>query len=428
MNHNADASMADVVVVGGGVVGVACAHYLRDAGLDVVLIERGEFGKACSFANCGYICPSHVLPLTEPGAFRVAVKSLLDRTSPFYVRPRLNPSLWHWLLQFARRCTRGQMLAAGAHLKAILDSSMEEYRRLIAAEKLQCEWQPCGLLYVLQMPQAMDEFAATDRLLTKEFGVAARRIEGPQLPAHDPAVKPGLAGAFLYEDDAHLRPDALMTSWTKRLQERGVRLLSNCELQGVDKSRGLVTALRTSQGEMPVNKLVVAAGVWSAALSRGLGITIPMQPGKGYSLTTTRPDPCPRQSMLFPERRVGVTPFESSFRIGSMMEFAGFDAAIPERRIQQLRESVTPYLITHSVDQELSRWFGWRPMTWDSLPIIGSVPGLANAYLATGHNMLGMSLATATGKLIAEEITGQEPHIDIAAFSPGRFARTTWRG
>ena len=294
MNHNANSSVADVVVVGGGIVGIACAHYLKDEGLDVVVIERGDFGKACSFANCGYICPSHVLPLTEPGAFRVAVKSLLDRTSPFYVRPRLSPALWHWLMQFARRCTQKQMLAAGVHLKAILDASMKEYRRLLAAEKLPCEWRPTGLLYVLETPQAMDEFAATDRLLTDEFGVAARRIEGLQLPEHDPAVKPGLAGAFLYEDDAHLRPDALMTSWTERLRERGVRLQGDCALQGIDQSRGQVTALRTSQGVMPVKKLVIAAGAWSAALSRILGCKIPMQPGKGYSLTTTRPDPCPR--------------------------------------------------------------------------------------------------------------------------------------
>jgi hypothetical protein len=158
-----------------------------------------------------------------------------------------------------------------------------------------------------------------------------------------------------------------------------------------------------------------------ARLSRRLGCSIPVEPGKEYSVTMGQPDPCPTYPMLFPEHRVGVTPFDNRFRLGSMMELSGYDSTVPRQRIAQLRESAIPYLVTPFTQGAEETWYGWRPRTWDSLPIIGSVPNLSNAYLATGHNMLGLSLATATARLIAEMICGAPTHIDAAAFSPQRF-------
>lgn len=410
-----------VVIVGGGVIGVACAHYLRRSGLEVALIDRGDFGQACSYGNCGYICPSHILPLTEPAALRVALKSVLNPLSPLYVKPRMSPALWRWMFEFARRCTHRQMLTAGGHLHAILQSSMKEYLELHDEGQVDCDWTPRGLLYVMRSKSGMEEFAETDRLLSEHFGVTARRLDGDELTSFDSAIKSGLAGGFLYEADAHLRPDALVESWTQRLQSKEVRLLRHCELRDIEIDGGRVVALKTSKGVMRPEVVVIATGAWSPRLGRMLGCAIPIEPGKGYSLTTTRPDPCPRQAILFPENRVGVTPFQDGYRLGSMMEFVGYDETIPERRIQQLRDAATDYLVAPYTERELGRWYGWRPMTWDSLPIIGPAPGLTNAYLATGHNMLGMSMATATGRLIAELITRQPLHLDITPFSAHRF-------
>jgi D-amino-acid dehydrogenase len=409
------------IIVGAGIIGIACAHYLSKAGMPVTVIDRGPIAGACSHGNCGYICPSHVLPLTEPSAIAVALKSLFTPGAPFRVKPRLSPALWNWMWQFARRCHHQQMLTAGRHLKAILDSSMAEYRGLIEEERLDCEWKRDGLLYVLRTGRGMREFAETDRFLSDHFGVAARRIEGGDLPTFDSALKPGLAGAFHYEGDASVRPERLSSTWSERLKERGVTFLEHCELRGIRKSAGRVTHLETARGEMSADVLVFATGAWSPRLSRELGCRIPVQPGKGYSVTMPAPDPCPRHPMLFPEHRVGVSPFENGYRLGSMMEFAGFDATIPERRIQQLRDSARPYLVAPFTEGDQRTWYGWRPMTWDSLPIIGRVAGLANAYLATGHNMLGMSLATATGRLIAEMIQDRPLHIDPTPYCPSRF-------
>lgn len=385
------------------------------------MIDQGTIAGACSHANCGYICPSHVLPLTEPGAIRTAVKSLFTPSAPFRIKPRLSPALWNWMWQFAKRCNHHQMLTAGRHLKAILDSSMKEYRRLIVEESLDCEWKQNGLLYVLRTDRGMHEFADTNQLLTDHFGVTARRIEGKDLPSFDPALAPGLAGAFHYQDDASVRPDRLNSQWSQRLKDQGVTFIEQCELRRIGKSAGRITHLVTSHGEMEADRLVFATGAWSSRLSSELDCRIPIQPGKGYSVTIERPESLPQYPMLFPEHRVGVSPFERGCRLGSIMEFAGYDTSIPDRRIQQLRESAKHYLAVPFNGEGRKTWYGWRPMTWDSLPIIGRVPGLANAYLATGHNMLGLSMAAATGKLITEIIQEQPTHIDSTAFSPARF-------
>lgn len=418
---NASSQPNSAIIVGSGIIGIACAHYLSKAGLQVTVIDRKTIAGACSHGNCGYICPSHVLPLTEPGAFRVALKSLFNPSAPFRIKPQMNPAFWNWMWQFARRCTHQQMLTAGKHLKAILDSSMHEYRTLISEEQLECEWTEKGLLYVLQTEKGLHEFAQTDQILSEHFGVQARRIEGTDLNTVDPALKDNLAGAFYYPGDASVRPDLLNAQWAERLKQRGVKFIENCELQSIGKSAGRITHLKTSDGEMEADQIIFATGAWSPRLSAELECPIPIQPGKGYSITMQRPDPCPQYPMLFPEHKVGVSPFQDGYRLGSMMEFTGYNTSIPSHRIQQLRKSAQPYLITPYSEGEQQTWFGWRPMTWDSLPIIGQVPNLTNACLATGHNMLGMSLATATGKLIAELIQQQPTHIDPTPYSPTRF-------
>jgi D-amino-acid dehydrogenase len=411
----------DVLIVGAGIIGISCAYYLRKEGYSVTVIDRGSIAGACSHGNCGYICPSHVLPLTEPGAIRTAMKSMFKRDAPFRVKPRLSPALWNWMWQFARRCNQKQMLAAGAHLKAILDSSMVEYRQLLETESVDGQWKNDGLLYVLRSEHAMKEFADNDRMLSENFGVSATRIAGEDLPSMDPALKPGLAGAFHYEHDTSVRPDQLNAQWAACANDHGVTFIENCQLNEIKKTKGRITHLDTSQGDMKADRFVFATGAWTAKLSAALDCRIPIQPGKGYSVTMTRPDPCPKMPMLFPEHKVGVSPFDDGYRLGSMMEFAGYDTSIPPRRIQQLRDSAKPYLQAPYTDQTQESWYGWRPMTWDSLPIIGRVPRIPNAYLATGHNMLGLSLAPATGKLIAEIIGERDTHIDASAFSPTRF-------
>lgn len=418
---NIDSTQGSVIVVGAGVIGIACAHYLQESGLQVTVIDQSTIGGACSFGNLGYVCPSHVLPLTEPGAVGMAIKSFFEPGAPFRVKPRINLAFWNWMLQFARRCNHRDMLTAAGHLKAILDSSMTEYRRIQSELSLDCEWQDSGLLYVFQTAAGLNAFSKTVALLGDEFGVTARHIVGEELPLLDPALKTRLAGAFHYENDAYIRPDLLNSRWSKALEDKSVTFLEGCKLEDIRKQGSRVTELQTSSGTLVADYFVFATGAWSSKLTSALKCRIPVEPGKGYSVTMARPAICPEFPMLFPEHKVGVTPFTGSYRLGSMMEFVGFDTTIPERRIQQLRKSAEPYLVEPHTEETKSTWYGWRPMTWDSLPIIGRVPRFDNAFLATGHNMLGVSLAAGTGRLLSEIVNDQSTHVDASPYSPERF-------
>ena len=411
----------NVLVVGGGIIGLACAHYLSRAGHHVTVVDQGRVGGGCSHGNCGHICASHVLPMTDPAALREGLVSLVRRDAPFKVRPQWRvPMLW-WLLQFARRCTRRRMLEAARHQQTILESSRSEYAALVATGDIDGEWRGDGLLYVLRTNNGVNAFADMDAMLRDEFGVAATRLEGDQLPGFDPALRTGLAGAFHYPGDASVRPDALVRGWAASLRDCGVRFEENRRLTGVRARAGEVVGVETDSGPISADQYVIATGAWSARLASTLGTSLPLEPGKGYSLTMSRPDRCPKHPLLFPEHRVGVTPFRDGFRLGSMLELCGFDPSIPPGRIAQLVASARHYLVEPEGAEVRETWSGWRPITWDSLPIIGRMPRLGNVVLATGHHMLGMTMAPATGRLVAEIVGDRTPHIDPAPFSPARF-------
>lgn len=409
-----------VVVVGGGVIGAACAFFLNKAGRSITLIDQGEFGRGCSHGNCGFVSPSHVLPLAGAGALWGTLKTLFTRNSPLKVRWRLDPALWSWFWQFARRCNRHDMIAGGHALQALLQSSRSLYDELLRAELTDVEWEARGVLFVFRSPQAMEHHAETDRLLRSEFGLGAARYDGAALTDLEPALQPGIAGAWRYATDGHLRPDKLMSAWRRVLQASGVEIREHCELRDVAMDGRLVRRVTTSQGELSADQVVIATGAWTPKLRALLRCPIPIQPGKGYSLTMARPKICPRFPLLFEEHRVAITPMKTGYRIGSTMEFAGYDDALDPDRLRLLREGAEIYLREPWAEPIMESWWGWRPMTADSLPFIGPVPAFDNVHVAAGHGMLGVSMAPATGKLITELLTGQVPHVDPRPYRIGR--------
>lgn len=409
------------IVVGGGVIGAATAYYLARAGREVTILEKGSFGAACSRGNCGYVCPSHALPLAAPGVLWPTLKTLFQRNSPFKIRARIDPHLWTWLLNFARRCNRDTMLADARALHAILQSSRSLYDELIAAENLACEWEQRGLLFVYQTQRGLEHYAATDRLLREEFNLGAERYDGAGLARLEPAIKPEIAGAWHYTGDAHLRPERLMSELRRVLEHKQVHIREGCEFRGVECDGNKVTSVQTSLGHFAADAVVIATGAWTPLLAKTIGKRLPIQPGKGYSITMSRPTVCPRIPMIFEEHRVAITPFASGYRIGSTMEFAGYDASLNPARLQLLRDGAKLYLHEPFGGEVVEEWQGWRPMTYDSKPIIGPAPGYANLFVAAGHGMLGVSTATATGKLVAEQVTGVAPHLDPRPYAVGRF-------
>ncbi len=410
-----------VVVVGGGVIGTSCAYFLMRSGWRVTLIDRARIGRGSSHGNCGLVCPSHILPLAEPGMVAKGVKSLFERNSPFAIKPRFDPALWSWLMHFAARCNLRDMIAAGHAIQPLLLSSLALYEDLIERESLDCEFETRGLLFAYRSREQMDSYAATDSLLGKSFHCVAERYDGAAVTELEPALRTGLAGGWFYHDDAHLRPDKLMQAWRRVIEVGGVTVRENCEFQSFRSRNGKVVAAVTTSGDFAADQFVVAAGAWTPLLNDELGSRVPIQPGKGYSLTMPRPATCPKIPLVFPETRVAVTPFQSGYRLGSTMEFAGYDESIRPERLQLLKDGATAYLTEPYCEPVLEEWFGWRPMTYDSIPVIDRSPKYDNMMIAAGHNMLGLSMAPATGKLVAELANGVKPHIDPAPYRASRF-------
>ncbi|OWK36171.1 NAD(P)/FAD-dependent oxidoreductase [Fimbriiglobus ruber] len=412
----------DVVVIGGGVVGTACAYYLAKAGRRVTLLDRGRFGAACSHGNCGYVCPSHVLPLAAPGALWSTLKTMLRRNSPLKVRPGAVLSNLGWFLGFARKCNERDMLAAAVGIQALLNSSRALYDELLAAESIDCEWDTHGLLFVFHTKGAFDHYAEVDHLLRDKFHLPAERYDADGLLALEPALKPGAAaGGYLYKSDAQVRPDRLMTGWRAVLTRVGVTVRENCELTGFVREGSTAKAATTTQGDVPAADFVVATGAWTPLLNDHLGCRVPIVPGKGYSLTMPRPSVCPTYPMIFEEHRVAVSPFKSGYRIGSTMEFAGYDAVLNRARLGLLRDGAGVYLREPESEPVQEEWCGWRPMVYDGKPVIDRSPALSNVMIAAGHGMLGLSMAPGTGKLVTELLTGDKPHVDPTAYGLKRF-------
>ncbi len=411
-----------VVVVGGGVVGACCAYYLSKAGHAVTVVDRGAFGSGCSHANCGYVCPSHVLPFAAPGALWTTLKTLFKRNSPLKVRPRVVLANLRWFTGFARKCNTRDMMAAGRAIQALLNSSRVLFDELIANERIECEWESKGLLFVFQTQKHFDHYAHTDELLHREFNMPAKRFDSGALAALEPALKPGMAGGYLYESDAHLRPDRLMGELKRVLLARGVEIRDNCAARGFASTNGLATALKTSSGEVGADQFVIATGAWTPQLNAELGCRVPIQPGKGYSVTMPRPAICPEYPLIFEEHRVAVTPFASGYRLGSTMEFAGYDDTLNRSRLSLLTDAAKLYLRDPLAEPVQEEWWGWRPMTFDGLPVIDRAPAASNVLIAAGHNMLGLSMAPATGKLVSEMLGAAATHIDAAPYALKRLA------
>lgn len=410
-----------VVVVGGGVVGAFCAYHLARGGLRVTVVDRGAYGRGCSHANCGYVCPSHVLPLAVPGAVGATLRTLFQKNSPLKVRPAIVLANLGWFLGFARRCTEKQMHAAAVGIQALLTESRRQFAEVIDAEKLDVEWETKGLLFVFRTAKVFEHYAETDALLRDRYATPARRLDAAELLALEPALLPGNAGGYLYEGDAHLRPDRLMGELRRVLVARGVEVREHAPVTGFAITNGRATAVHTAAGDIAADHVVVATGAWTPQLNRALGARVPILPGKGYSLTMPRPAVCPTYPLIFEEHRVAVTPFASGYRLGSTMEFAGYDESMNRARLGILTDAAKLYLRDPLAEPVQEEWWGWRPMTPDGLPVIDRAPAAANVLVAAGHNMLGLSMAPATGRLVAELLAGAAPHLDPTPYRLVRF-------
>jgi D-amino-acid dehydrogenase len=415
----------DVLVVGGGVIGLASALALVGTGRSVRVLEAGTVGCGASHGNCGTITPSHALPLAAPGTIARALRWMLTPDAPLYIRPRLDPALWAWLLRFTARCNRRDWLQAGASKAAILQASRALLPEWVSRYQLDCEFAESGTDHVFRDPDALAGFEQELHAL-HELGIAFELIDGNEYHRGEPALREGVAGVVRFPGDARLRPDRYVAGLARALRDAGGVIVEHCEVHAVSND-GDGQRVQASQGEFRARDVLFATGAWSPRLADSLRLAAPvlrraMQPGKGYSITYDRPSSPPRHPLVLHERSVCVTAWPSGFRLGSTMEFSGYDDSLNRRRLDALERAAREYLCEPVGPVKREEWFGWRPMTFDDLPIIGRVPGHRNLWLATGHGMLGVSMSTATAQLVADSIAGRAPLIDPAPYHAERFA------
>jgi D-amino-acid dehydrogenase len=406
-----------VVVIGGGIIGIASAYYLQEQGFSVTVLEKSHVASGASFGNCGIVGPSLVFPVPQPGVILKSLKWMLKKDSPLYIQPRLDPSLWRWLVSFALHCNTKSMRSTMDATKNLLETSYAMYQDLFNTHAFEHPWYPKGSLLVFKTDKEFQAHAQANKLM-EEYGVGGVCYEGESVNTLEPALQKGMRGGWHYPQDAHIRPDALMKEWSDCVRERGVNIVEHCEVQGFASTHNTLTAVHTTQGVFPCSHVVLANGAWSSSWNKWVGAHIPVQPGKGYSITMDKPTgSCPSLPCFLQERKMVATPWKDGLRLGGTMEFSGYNTHLNQTRIQALRTGAAEYL-QHSEGANAQEWFGWRPMTPSGLPLIDISPQYKNLVAAVGHNMIGLAAAPATGKLVSDLIAQKKPFIDP---TPYRF-------
>ncbi|HGM5919238.1 TPA: NAD(P)/FAD-dependent oxidoreductase [Stenotrophomonas maltophilia] len=409
----------DVIVVGAGAIGLASALALRAQGRQVRVIDRGRVGGATSHGNCGTITPSHAPPLAAPGVPLRALRWMLDPRAPLYVRTRLDPTLWRWLLQFGARCNARDWLQSTRARGALLDDSRQRLADWVQAHALDCEFDARGLDYVFGDARNFDHHVAECEALNAQ-GIATTCIGGGDYARANPAFHDHLAGAIHFPGDAQLRPDRYTAELARVLRAQGVVIDEQVDVQGFsDDAQGV--RVQADGQSLAARELVLATGPWSRYWARQLDLRVPIQPGKGYSLTWSRPALVPQRPVVLKDHSVFVIAWREALRLGGTMEFAGADPSLRATRLRALQQAADHYLRAPCGAQLQEQWCGWRPMSVDDVPLIGRAPAHPHVWLAAGHGMLGISMSAGTGQLIADLVCGRTPAIDPAPYRPERF-------
>lgn len=411
---------ADVVIVGGGTIGLCTAYYLHRAGIRPIVVERKRPGAGSSLRNAGYVSPSHFIPLASPGIVARGLRWMLSSTSPFYIKPRAEADLIRWGLLFWRSATRKHVRNSMRLLFDLCMRSLRLYEELAARHGLTFDLEERGIVNLFRSERgkaAAEEEAA----LSREIGCRADLLDRGGLQTLQPDVEFRATGGLYFPGDSHIDPEKFMTAMTERLTAEGVQILTDEEVTGISSSSP--AAVMTRDKEISADTIVIAGGAWSTGIARMLGLRLLVQAGKGYSVTIPRPLHCPTVPMILTESRVALTPFAQVFRLGGTMELAGVDTSITARRVQAIIDAVPLYL--GNVDVSPARtetpWAGLRPVTPDGLPFLGRLKKHPGIIVATGHAMIGVTLAPVTGTLVTELLTTGSTSVPIDALDPGRF-------
>jgi D-amino-acid dehydrogenase len=409
-----------VTILGAGVIGLSTALYCARRGMRVTIIDQKPRQRdGCSFGNAGMIVPSHFIPLAAPGMVALGLKWMWNPESPFYIKPRLDVDLMSWGLHFWKAATKARVEAAAPVLRDLSLLSRECFETL----GLDFGLVKRGLLMLCKKQQTLDEEAHMAEK-ANALGIPAEVLDAKATASLDPAVTMDICGSVFFPKDCHLAPGNFIAAVEAELVRLGVTFLWETEVSGFEVEWGALRAVKTSRGQVEGREVVLCSGVWSAQLAKELDLKLPMQAGKGYSLTLANPKQLPELCSICTEARLAVTPMEGALRVGGTMEMAGIDESITQRRVRGITRAFPQYFPAFEETDfaEVKPWSGLRPVSPDGMPYIGRTQRWKNLSVATGHAMMGLSLAPATGRIVSELLCGEKPSVALDLMSPDRFA------
>jgi D-amino-acid dehydrogenase len=411
-----------VVVVGGGVVGLYCAYELVRAGAEVTVVERDRCGGATSLGNAGWVVPSISAPMPAPGITAQALKMLFKSDGPLRLRPRLDPDFVRWCWRFWRNSTQERYEAGLKALLRLNEQTIQLYKDLHAAG-VEFEMHESGLLIAALSEETLEEYAELlETARTAGYAGEVELLGKEALLEMEPALSDAVAGAVYAKDDLHVRPDTLASGLTSYLVARDAQILEDTEVYDLSPAGEGGWLVSTSREKLAADRVVVAAGMWSSELLAKLGVRIPLEAGKGYSVTASGRGTKPRHALKLAEPNVACSPFEEAVRISGIFELGARDLSVNRRLLEGVLRSSSVFLRDWVMDESRFEWAGMRPTTPDDLPLIGAVPDFENLYVATGHGMLGVTLAPATGAVLAPLVLEDHAVPELEPFRLHRFA------
>ncbi len=417
-------SSKTILIAGAGVIGLCVAHYALRKGHRVVIVERGApEHDSCSLGNAGMIVPSHFVPLAAPGMIEYGMRAMWNPESPFYIRPRIDKDLIDWSLKFQQAATAERVAKAAPVLRDLSLASRQCYIEMSEQRNNDFGLVQRGLVMLCKTEHALhEENEAAQK--ANALGIPAEVMTPEAIAKLDPNVTMDVAGGVYYPKDCHLSPGQFVAGLTRDLIANGVEFHWQREVTGWRASGDSVDAVVTSKGELRADEYVIAGGAWTPQMARGLQVNLPMQAGKGYSLTLQQPRQLPEICAIFVEARVAVTPMLGALRVGGTMEIAGLDESINAARVRGIVNAVPKYYPEFKVEDfaGVQPWRGLRPVSPDGLPYVGRLKRYKNVSVAAGHAMMGLSLAPITGQLMSEVLSGETRSLDLTLLDPNRYA------
>lgn len=420
----------NVTIIGGGVIGLSCAYYLQQEGHKVTVIDRGDITDGCSFGNMGYVSPSHFVPLATPGIIAKGLKWMMSSSSPFYIKPRLNWDLVRWGMTFWKSATAKKVAENSSHMNNLLQLTrlLMNDIKLELTEPFDMTEKGCWMLWKNEKTGDHEKHLAEQ---ADAYGLKTIMCTPQQVQEYEPQVETNVAGGVLYLDDCHVNPGKFMRSMYSYLKSKGVQFWLNTTVTGFvrkdsfgESANGKITAVITDKSKIDCEELVLANGSWLQGVSKMLGLYVPLQPGKGYSLVYDGLEKNLQYPSILVDDRTATTPINGWLRIGGTMELSGHSDNILPKRVMAIYHAFKKYYPTMNLPQpDVNKaWFGYRPVSPDGMPYIGRHKMFGNLIYAGGHAMLGVTAAAGTGKLIEEVVSNRKPTIELSAFDPARFS------